>query len=153
MESFGHTYPHLYSQTCHRCCQKVHFWHDPHNLTITQYQSYHRCQDYGLHPRWRAHFLEDVLAALRLSSWRRDEYQHCWSWRRVGKTELWKCQIQDDGWQSLDTLPPPNQVKKGNFHFHEIMQTAVPRNSALFNSEMPFPQSKTHLLLLLKIKM
>ena len=45
----------------------------------------------------------------------------------VGKTELWKCQIDNgcDGHWTLDTLPPPNQAKNGNFHFHEIMQTAV----------------------------
>ena len=44
----------------------------------------------------------------------------------MGKTEQLKCQIDDgcDGW-SLDTLPPPNRAKNGNFHFHKIIQTAV----------------------------
>ena len=89
-----------------------------------------RCQSYRLHPRWRAHFLEDLLAALRLSGWRGDKDQHCWSWRRVvlwGKTEPLKCWIDDGLWRTVTghTATTKSGEKKGNFHFHEIMQTAV----------------------------
>ena len=129
MESFGHTCTHIHIPN--QVLLKVSFWCDPHNLTIIQYWLGYRCQDYGqVHPRWRAHFLEGLLAALRLSNWRRGKDQHYWSWGRVvlwGKTEPLKCQIDDgcDGW-SLDTLPPPHWAKKnGIFYFHKIMQTAV----------------------------
>ena len=116
MESIGHTCTHIYipkpaMDAFKKCAFDTVLTISP-LLNISQV----RCQVYGLHLRQRAHFLEDLLTALRLSGismlLKLEESGV------VGKTKLQKC-VGCDG--SLDTLPPPNRAKKGIFHFHEIM--------------------------------
>ena len=59
-------------------------------LCWCKYWSCCGCQDYRLHPRWRAHFLEDLLAALRLSSWRRDDISKTfWASKAVKSCKKW----------------------------------------------------------------